>query len=49
MTIAEEHEALLKGFLEELDWFISVAREATLLEDARDSILDSLKKARNSR
>ncbi len=44
MSIKQQHEALLEGFLEELDWFIDVSRSTKRLEKARDRILEILGK-----
>ncbi len=48
MSIKEQHEALLEGFLDELDWFIGVSRKPKLLEEARDRILEILGREKNS-
>ena len=47
MRITEQHECLLEGFLEELDWFIDVSRKTKMLEEARDRILEILERERN--
>ena len=47
MRITEQHECLLEGFLEELDWFIGVSRKTAMLEEARDRIVEILRKERN--